>query len=179
MPSGDRLCIEFPFVLLSSLGGTLQNNTLAALDYVIDVCCWQLECVAPVLCENGPLWIKSGLLYTSVVFCGVNSFCFFFLFKQQQTGPISATLVLTRPIKGPQEVVLDLEMVTVNSVVNFRGSSVIRLTIFVSEHSFWSPGPADTSRALSLFHYAACLVLMDLLLQAFVIQITNWESSAF
>lgn len=57
-------------------------------------------------------------------------------FYMRQTGPISATLVLTRPIKGPQEVVLDLEMVTVNSVVNFRGSSVIRLIIFVSEHSF-------------------------------------------
>lgn len=55
----------------------------------------------------------------------------------QQTSNVSATLVLTRPIRGPKEVILDLEMVTVNNVINFRGSSIIRLTIFVSEHPFW------------------------------------------
>jgi len=55
----------------------------------------------------------------------------------QQTSNISATLVLSRPIKGPKTIVLDLEMVTVNNVINFRGSSIIRLTIFVSEHPFW------------------------------------------
>lgn len=57
-------------------------------------------------------------------------------FYMRQTSNVSATLVLTRPIKGPKEVVLDLEMVTVNNVINFRGSSIIRLTIFVSEHPF-------------------------------------------
>ncbi|XP_078516194.1 fibulin-5 isoform X2 [Lissotriton helveticus] len=57
-------------------------------------------------------------------------------FYMRQTGPISATLVMTRPIKGPRDITLDLEMVTVNTVVNFRGSSVIRLTIFISPHSF-------------------------------------------
>lgn len=64
-------------------------------------------------------------------------FCFCLLLFLQQTSNVSATLVLTRPIKGPKEVVLDLEMVTVNNVINFRGSSIIRLTIFVSEHPFW------------------------------------------
>lgn len=54
----------------------------------------------------------------------------------RQTSNVSATLVLSRPIKGPRELVLDLEMVTVNNVINFRGSSIIRLTIFVSEHPF-------------------------------------------
>lgn len=54
----------------------------------------------------------------------------------QQTSNVSATLVLSRPIRGPREVVLDLEMVTVNNVINFRGSSIIRLTIFVSAHRF-------------------------------------------
>uniref|UniRef100_A0A3Q0SSV6 Fibulin 5 n=1 Tax=Amphilophus citrinellus TaxID=61819 RepID=A0A3Q0SSV6_AMPCI len=58
------------------------------------------------------------------------------LFISQQTSNVSATLVLSRPIRGPKEVVLDLEMVTVNNVINFRGSSIIRLTIFVSEHPF-------------------------------------------
>ncbi|XP_070698276.1 fibulin-5 isoform X2 [Pempheris klunzingeri] len=57
-------------------------------------------------------------------------------FYMRQTSNVSATLVLSRPIKGPKEVVLDLEMVTVNNVINFRGSSIIRLTIFVSEHPF-------------------------------------------
>ncbi|KAM8920845.1 fibulin-5 [Pelodytes ibericus] len=57
-------------------------------------------------------------------------------FYMRQTGPISATLVMTRPIKGPRDLVLDLEMVTVNTVVNFRGSSVIRLRLFVSPYAF-------------------------------------------
>ncbi|KAM9294638.1 fibulin-5 [Gastrophryne carolinensis] len=57
-------------------------------------------------------------------------------FYMRQTGPISATLVLTRPIKGPRDLVLDLEMVSVNTVVNFRGSSIIRLRIFVTPYSF-------------------------------------------
>ncbi|XP_077395913.1 fibulin-5 [Festucalex cinctus] len=57
-------------------------------------------------------------------------------FYMRQTSNMSATLVLSRPIKGPREVVLDLEMVTVNNVINFRGSSIIRLSIFVSEHPF-------------------------------------------
>lgn len=60
----------------------------------------------------------------------------FLLFCAQQTGPISATLVMTRPVKGPRTVQLDLEMITVNTVINFRGSSVIRLRIFVSQYSF-------------------------------------------
>ncbi|XP_051874723.1 fibulin-5 [Pristis pectinata] len=57
-------------------------------------------------------------------------------FYMRQTGPVSATVVMTRPIRGPRDIVLDLEMVTVNTVVNFRGSSVIRLTIFISEYTF-------------------------------------------
>ncbi|XP_039597449.1 fibulin-5 [Polypterus senegalus] len=57
-------------------------------------------------------------------------------FYMRQTGPYSATLVLTRPLSGPKDVVLDLEMVTVHTVINFRGSSVIRLTVFVSEFSY-------------------------------------------
>uniref|UniRef100_A0A8C6V9U6 Fibulin 5 n=1 Tax=Naja naja TaxID=35670 RepID=A0A8C6V9U6_NAJNA len=57
-------------------------------------------------------------------------------FYMRQTGPISATLVMTRPLKGPRDLVLDLEMVTVNTVINFRGSSVIRLRIYVSQYPF-------------------------------------------
>ncbi|XP_030627795.1 fibulin-5 [Chanos chanos] len=57
-------------------------------------------------------------------------------FYMRQTSNVSATLVLSRPIRGPKTVILDLEMVTVNNVINFRGSSIIRLIIFVSEHPF-------------------------------------------
>uniref|UniRef100_A0A8D0L9G6 Fibulin-5 n=1 Tax=Sphenodon punctatus TaxID=8508 RepID=A0A8D0L9G6_SPHPU len=57
-------------------------------------------------------------------------------FYMRQTGPISATLVMTRPVKGPREIQLDLEMITVNTVINFRGSSVIRLRIYVSQYAF-------------------------------------------
>lgn len=57
-------------------------------------------------------------------------------FYMRQTGPISATLVMTRPVKGPRTIELDLEMITVNTVINFRGSSVIRLRIYVSQYSF-------------------------------------------
>lgn len=57
-------------------------------------------------------------------------------FYMRQTSNVSATLVLSRPLKGPKDIVLDLEMVTVNNVINFRGSSIIRLTIYVSEHPF-------------------------------------------
>ncbi|KAJ7988761.1 hypothetical protein DPEC_G00312570 [Dallia pectoralis] len=56
-------------------------------------------------------------------------------FYMRQTSNVSATLVLSRPIKGPRILILDLEMVTVNNVINFRGSSIIRLTIYVSESS--------------------------------------------
>lgn len=45
-------------------------------------------------------------------------------------------LVLARPITGPQEYVLDLEMLTTNSLLSYRSSSVLRLTIFVGAHAF-------------------------------------------
>lgn len=44
--------------------------------------------------------------------------------------------MMTRPIKGPRDIQLDLEMITVNTVINFRGSSVIRLRIYVSQYPF-------------------------------------------
>uniref|UniRef100_A0A8C4NJ50 Si:ch73-173h19.3 n=1 Tax=Eptatretus burgeri TaxID=7764 RepID=A0A8C4NJ50_EPTBU len=57
-------------------------------------------------------------------------------FMLRQTGPVTAMLVLTRPIKGPREIVLDLEMLTRNMVMNIHGSSIIRLTVFVTSNSF-------------------------------------------
>ncbi|XP_069501113.1 EGF-containing fibulin-like extracellular matrix protein 2 [Ambystoma mexicanum] len=57
-------------------------------------------------------------------------------FYIRQINNISAMLVLARPATGPQEFVLDLEMVTTNSLLIYRSSSVLRLTVFVGAHSF-------------------------------------------
>ncbi|XP_044304676.1 EGF-containing fibulin-like extracellular matrix protein 2 isoform X1 [Varanus komodoensis] len=57
-------------------------------------------------------------------------------FYIRQINNISAMLVLARPVTGPREFVLDLEMVTVNTLMNYRSSSVLRLTVFVGAHSF-------------------------------------------
>ncbi|XP_044879821.1 EGF-containing fibulin-like extracellular matrix protein 2 [Mauremys mutica] len=57
-------------------------------------------------------------------------------FYIRQINNISAMLVLARPVTGPREYVLDLEMVTMNSLMSYRSSSVLRLTIFVGAYSF-------------------------------------------
>ncbi|XP_005998157.1 EGF-containing fibulin-like extracellular matrix protein 2a isoform X2 [Latimeria chalumnae] len=57
-------------------------------------------------------------------------------FYIRQINNISAMLVLARPVRGPQKYVLDLEMVTVNPLMNYQSSSVLRLTVFVSAHPF-------------------------------------------
>ncbi|XP_008100936.1 EGF-containing fibulin-like extracellular matrix protein 1 isoform X2 [Anolis carolinensis] len=53
----------------------------------------------------------------------------------RQTSPVSAMLVLVKPLKGPREHIIDLELVTVNSM-NYRSSSVLRLTLIVGPHPF-------------------------------------------
>lgn len=45
-------------------------------------------------------------------------------------------LVLTKPLAGPREYVVDLEMVTHHLVMNYRSSSVLRLTIIVGPYAF-------------------------------------------
>ncbi|XP_078462189.1 fibulin-5-like [Lampetra planeri] len=57
-------------------------------------------------------------------------------FLMRQIGSASAMLVLTRPVTGPRDLVLDLEMLTINPAAGTRGSSIIRLSIFVTEHPF-------------------------------------------
>lgn len=54
----------------------------------------------------------------------------------QQINNVSAMLVLARPVTGPREYVLDLEMVTMNSLMSYRASSVLRLTVFVGAYAF-------------------------------------------
>lgn len=58
-------------------------------------------------------------------------FCFVF----QQMSPLSAMLVLVKPLTGPREHIIDLEMLTVNNM-NYRSSSVLRLTLIVGPYSF-------------------------------------------
>ncbi|OCT77739.1 EGF-containing fibulin-like extracellular matrix protein 1 [Xenopus laevis] len=57
-------------------------------------------------------------------------------FYLRHTSGISAMLVMVKPLTGPREYIVDLEMVTVNSVMNYRSSSILRLTIVVGPHSF-------------------------------------------
>ncbi|KAJ8781209.1 hypothetical protein J1605_011193 [Eschrichtius robustus] len=56
--------------------------------------------------------------------------------ESQQTSPVSAMLVLVKSLSGPREYIVDLEMLTVNSMGTFRTSSVLRLTIIVGPFSF-------------------------------------------
>ncbi|KAL4612842.1 EGF-containing fibulin-like extracellular matrix protein 1 [Arapaima gigas] len=53
----------------------------------------------------------------------------------QRSSNVSAMLVMTKPLKGPREHVVDLEMVTHN-VMNYRTSSLLRLTIIVGPYAF-------------------------------------------
>ncbi|XP_032508578.1 EGF-containing fibulin-like extracellular matrix protein 1 [Phocoena sinus] len=57
-------------------------------------------------------------------------------FYLRQTSPVSAMLVLVKSLSGPREYIVDLEMLTVNSMGTFRTSSVLRLTIIVGPFSF-------------------------------------------
>ncbi|XP_051868011.1 EGF-containing fibulin-like extracellular matrix protein 1 isoform X2 [Pristis pectinata] len=57
-------------------------------------------------------------------------------FYLRQTSNVSAMLVLVKPLTGPKEYVVDLEMLTVNSVMNYRTVSVLQLTIVVGPHPF-------------------------------------------
>ncbi|XP_033001010.1 EGF-containing fibulin-like extracellular matrix protein 1 isoform X3 [Lacerta agilis] len=56
-------------------------------------------------------------------------------FVLRQTSSVSAMLVLVKPLTGPREHIIDLELLTVNSM-NYRSSSVLRLTLIVGPYSF-------------------------------------------
>lgn len=60
---------------------------------------------------------------------------FVVLLLLQQTSAVSAMLVLVKSLSGPREHIVDLEMLTVNSL-NYRTSSVLRLTIIVGPYAF-------------------------------------------
>uniref|UniRef100_A0A671TGM4 EGF-like domain-containing protein n=1 Tax=Sparus aurata TaxID=8175 RepID=A0A671TGM4_SPAAU len=57
-------------------------------------------------------------------------------FFLRRSSNISGMLVMTRPLTGPREHILDLEMVTQNSALSYQSSSVLRLTIIVGPYAF-------------------------------------------
>uniref|UniRef100_A0A3P9HM90 EGF containing fibulin extracellular matrix protein 2a n=1 Tax=Oryzias latipes TaxID=8090 RepID=A0A3P9HM90_ORYLA len=61
-------------------------------------------------------------------------------FYIRQINNLSAMLVLARSVSGPREYTLDLEMVSINPLLNYQGShqssSVLRLSIYVGQHAF-------------------------------------------
>uniref|UniRef100_A0A673YXD0 Si:ch73-173h19.3 n=1 Tax=Salmo trutta TaxID=8032 RepID=A0A673YXD0_SALTR len=57
-------------------------------------------------------------------------------FFLRRSSNVSAMLVMTKPLTGPREHVVDLEMVTHNNALNYRSSSLLRLTIIVGPYAF-------------------------------------------
>ncbi|XP_008319962.1 EGF-containing fibulin-like extracellular matrix protein 1 isoform X3 [Cynoglossus semilaevis] len=57
-------------------------------------------------------------------------------FFLRRSSNVSAMLVLTKPLSGPREYIVDLEMVTHHLTMNYRSSSVLRLTVIVGPYAF-------------------------------------------
>ncbi|XP_068088523.1 EGF-containing fibulin-like extracellular matrix protein 1 [Hyperolius riggenbachi] len=57
-------------------------------------------------------------------------------FYLRQTSPVSAMLVMIRPLAGPREYIVDLEMTTVSSLMSYSSSSILRLTVIVGPYTF-------------------------------------------
>ncbi|XP_028982791.1 EGF-containing fibulin-like extracellular matrix protein 1 isoform X2 [Betta splendens] len=57
-------------------------------------------------------------------------------FFLRRSNNVSAMLVLTKPLSGPREYVVDLEMITHQLTMNYRSSSLLRLTVIVGPYSF-------------------------------------------
>ncbi|KAG5855529.1 hypothetical protein ANANG_G00050000 [Anguilla anguilla] len=57
-------------------------------------------------------------------------------FFLRRSSNLSAMLALTKPLQGPREHIVDLEMVTHNTLLSYRSSSLLRLTLIVGPYSF-------------------------------------------
>ncbi|XP_051980473.1 EGF-containing fibulin-like extracellular matrix protein 1 [Xyrauchen texanus] len=57
-------------------------------------------------------------------------------FYLRRSSNVSAMLVMTKPLTGPREHIVDLEMVTQSNGLNYRSSSLLRLTIIVGPYPF-------------------------------------------
>lgn len=80
--------------------------------------------------------VLCGTALSPVILCVQEHLCCFL----QQINNLSAMLVLARSVSGPREYTLDLEMVSVNPLLNYQGnhqsSSVLRLSIYVGQYAF-------------------------------------------
>lgn len=57
-------------------------------------------------------------------------------FFLRRSNNVSAMLVMTKPLSGPSEHVVDLEMITHHMAMNYRSSSLLRLTVIVGPYAF-------------------------------------------
>ncbi|XP_057705099.1 EGF-containing fibulin-like extracellular matrix protein 1 isoform X1 [Corythoichthys intestinalis] len=57
-------------------------------------------------------------------------------FFLRRSSNVNAMLVLTKPLTGPREYVVDLEMITHHLTMNYHSSSLLRLTIIVGAYAF-------------------------------------------
>ncbi|XP_056465598.1 EGF-containing fibulin-like extracellular matrix protein 1 isoform X1 [Gadus chalcogrammus] len=57
-------------------------------------------------------------------------------FFLRRSSNMSAMLVMTKPLSGPSEHVVDLEMITQHMTMNYRSSSLLRLTVIVGPYAF-------------------------------------------
>ncbi|KAM4607211.1 EGF-containing fibulin-like extracellular matrix protein 1 isoform 4-T6 [Polymixia lowei] len=57
-------------------------------------------------------------------------------FFLRRSSNVSAMLVMTKPLTGPRQHIVDLEMITHHLTMNYRSSSLLRLTIIVGPYAF-------------------------------------------
>ncbi|XP_056147652.1 EGF-containing fibulin-like extracellular matrix protein 1 isoform X2 [Lampris incognitus] len=57
-------------------------------------------------------------------------------FFLRRSSNMSAMLVMTKPLSGPREHTVDLEMITHHMTMNYRTNSLLRLTIIVGPYAF-------------------------------------------
>ncbi|XP_048062009.1 EGF-containing fibulin-like extracellular matrix protein 1 isoform X1 [Megalobrama amblycephala] len=57
-------------------------------------------------------------------------------FFLRRFSSVGAMLVLTKSLEGPLELIVDLEMITQHTLMNYRSSSLLRLTIVVGPYAF-------------------------------------------
>uniref|UniRef100_A0A8C1USZ5 EGF-like domain-containing protein n=1 Tax=Cyprinus carpio TaxID=7962 RepID=A0A8C1USZ5_CYPCA len=57
-------------------------------------------------------------------------------FFLRRFSSVGAMLVLTKSLEGPQELIVDLEMITQHTAMTYRSSSFLRLTIIVGPYPF-------------------------------------------
>ncbi|XP_061482462.1 EGF-containing fibulin-like extracellular matrix protein 1 isoform X2 [Rhineura floridana] len=113
-PLSNPLCRDLPYSIVHKYMSIRSDRTVPS-----DI--FQIQATTIYANTINTFRIKSG-----------NENGDFFL---RQTSSVSAMLVLVKPLTGPREHIIDLELLTVNSM-NYRTSSVLRLTLIVGPYAF-------------------------------------------